>query len=189
MSLFYTDNEKSYSIFSPFSGEIESLSEVPDVAISSYMLGDGFSIIPTDGIMLSPVNGTLDHINNTLNSYEITSEFGAKLLIKLGTRAENLLGDGIRVLAVAGDKLNVGTPICRFETEEFISHGVSLCSSVILQNTDDFYSITVFERKGCAAETVAMSFLRLDRQYLPPINRSLPSESDIYSRIEEIFTL
>ena len=42
---------------SPIEGKILPITEVPDQVFSGKMMGDGFAIEPTEGTVVSPVNG------------------------------------------------------------------------------------------------------------------------------------
>lgn len=159
MSLFYTKNEVCYTIIAPMSGEVRPLEEIPNELISSYAIGNGFSVIPSHGKLLSPVNGKLKSINNTLDTYRLSADFGAELLIKLGGGTEKLLGEGIRPLAAPGDTLTCGTPICTFDTDVFFENGISPYSAVVICNTDDYRSMTVFEGSCLAGISEVLTFL------------------------------
>lgn len=159
MSLFYTKSEKCYTVFSPMSGEIRPLEELPDELISSYAIGNGFSVIPSEGKLLSPIDGKLNNVNDTLDTYRLTSDFGAEVLIKLGTGSQKLLGEGIRSFASPGDTLKRGAAICTFDPELFSENGVSPYSAVVICNTDAYRSMTVFEGACVAGVSEALTFL------------------------------
>ena len=44
---------------SPIQGEIKPLSEVPDAVFAEKMMGDGFAIVPSEGTVVSPVDGKI----------------------------------------------------------------------------------------------------------------------------------
>ena len=47
------------AVYSPLSGKVVPLADVPDPVFSGKILGDGVAIIPSDGRICSPVDGTL----------------------------------------------------------------------------------------------------------------------------------
>lgn len=51
-------NEIGEEVFvSPITGEIHPITDVPDQVFSGKMMGDGFAILPSEGIVVSPVRG------------------------------------------------------------------------------------------------------------------------------------
>ena len=50
--------KKKDTLLSPMAGKSISIKEVPDETFSSEMLGKGVAIIPSDGLVTSPVSGT-----------------------------------------------------------------------------------------------------------------------------------
>ena len=55
-------NMGKISIITPLSGEIVALEQVPDPVFSEKTLGDGIAILPENGKIYSPVNGTIASI-------------------------------------------------------------------------------------------------------------------------------
>ena len=62
------------SVLAPLSGEIIALEQVPDPVFSGKVLGDGVAIIPVDGKIYSPVNGTITTVPTTLHAYGFSTE-------------------------------------------------------------------------------------------------------------------
>ena len=52
----------SFPIFAPADGKIVPIEEVPDKVFSEKILGDGVAIIPENGRIVSPVNGTVSSV-------------------------------------------------------------------------------------------------------------------------------
>lgn len=159
MSLFYTNSEKNHSVFAPMSGEIFPLSDSEDRDISDGLLGEGFLVLPKNETLFSPADGIITNINNSLDSYSILTDYGADILIKLGTGTEKILGEGIRLLVDMGMRVKVGSPLCCWKSDILTAEGISLLSPVVIRNCDDFSAITVFEGKCTAAVTEAMTFI------------------------------
>ena len=60
--------EKNLSVLAPVSGKIIAIEQVPDPVFSGKTLGDGVAIIPEDGKIYSPVNGTVTTVSSTLHA-------------------------------------------------------------------------------------------------------------------------
>ncbi|MBR2460486.1 MAG: PTS glucose transporter subunit IIA [Clostridia bacterium] len=159
MSIFYTHNEKNSVIFAPSCGNVLPIDDVPDAVFSSGALGEGFALIPEVGEVLSPCSGKITFVSDLLNNYYIKSDDGYELLIRIGIGSEKMLGDGIRPYVEKGQQVVIGTPLCGFDKALFHQNNVPPLVSVILLNSDEYSSITVFEGSCHAAKTEVMTFL------------------------------
>ena len=52
-------------------GELVNISQVPDEVFSSKMMGDGFAMKTSDGIIVSPVEGTIVTVFPTCSNYKL----------------------------------------------------------------------------------------------------------------------
>lgn len=81
-------------ILAPMTGTAVAITDVPDPIFTEKILGDGIAIIPTDGKIVSPVDGVVSKVVETGHIYEITSESGVIILIHVGletvARMENV---------------------------------------------------------------------------------------------------
>ena len=59
-------------ILAPMTGTAVAITDVPDPIFTEKILGDGIAIIPTDGKIVSPVDGVVSNVVETGNIYEIT---------------------------------------------------------------------------------------------------------------------
>ena len=66
-------------ILAPMTGTAVAITDVPDPIFTEKILGDGIAIIPTDGKIVSPVDGVVSKVVETGHIYEITSENGVKI--------------------------------------------------------------------------------------------------------------
>ena len=72
------------TIASPLNGEVVPLTEVKDETFASEMMGKGIAINPTEGKVVSPINGTVQMIFKTKHAIGLKSEDGAEILIHIG---------------------------------------------------------------------------------------------------------
>ena len=63
------------AVYSPLNGKVVSLADVPDPVFSGKILGDGVAIIPSDGRICSPVDGTLTTIAESRQRAELSFSF------------------------------------------------------------------------------------------------------------------
>lgn len=51
----FKKKQKEEVVVAPLTGKVIPLSEVPDPVFAQKMMGDGLGIIPTEGVLVSPV--------------------------------------------------------------------------------------------------------------------------------------
>ncbi|MBJ8191056.1 PTS glucose transporter subunit IIA, partial [Bacillus cereus] len=71
-------------LVSPLQGKVLPLEQSSDVAFASGAMGKGILIDPTEGVLTSPVNGTITTVFPTGHAIGITSNDGAEILIHVG---------------------------------------------------------------------------------------------------------
>lgn len=60
---------KCGKILSPMTGETVGLGEVPDPVFSQKIIGDGMAVIPSEGKLLSPVDGEVISVADTKHAF------------------------------------------------------------------------------------------------------------------------
>ena len=99
---------KCSKIFSPMTGEAVGLGEVPDPVFSQKIIGDGMAVIPSEGKLLSPVDGEIISVADTKHAYGLRTAEGLELLIHVGLETVHLKGECFQVFVKPGDKVKAG---------------------------------------------------------------------------------
>ena len=99
---------KSSKILSPMTGEAVGLGEVPDPVFSQKIVGDGMAVIPSEGKLLSPVDGEIVSVADTKHAYGLRTAEGLELLIHVGLETVHLNGECFQVFVKPGDKVKAG---------------------------------------------------------------------------------
>ena len=76
----------------PVSGTVKSLSDVPDKTFADKVLGDGAAIIPSEGKIYAPADGTVVNIMDSKHGIMFVTDSGAEILIHIGLDTVNLKG-------------------------------------------------------------------------------------------------
>lgn len=108
-------------VFSPFSGVVTSLADVPDPAFSEGMLGEGVAIEPLDNCVIAPFDGTVLAVAKTGHSVTIKSASGVELLIHVGIDTVSLKGDGFNPQVEEGQEITAGDPLLFFDLDKIAS--------------------------------------------------------------------
>ncbi|MBU5353995.1 beta-glucoside-specific PTS transporter subunit IIABC [Paenibacillus silvae] len=128
-------------VFSPITGEVRPLSEVPDPAFSEEIMGKGFAIQPTEGRVVSPINGTVFSLSKSGHAIGLVSDTGAEMLIHIGIDTVKLKGQFFSPKVQAGAKVSVGDVLMEFDREEIEKAGYTTITPVIITNMHQYASI------------------------------------------------
>ena len=133
----------------PVTGRLVALANVPDSVFAQKMMGDGFAIDPTDGEVVSPVNGTVtSFMADTRHAVGITAEDGTEVLIHIGIDSVKLGGEGFAGFVEQDDSVTAGQLLLKVDLEIVRSKAPSLISPIIFLNLPAGVSVTVEEGRG-----------------------------------------
>ncbi len=132
---------KAAAVSAPVSGICIPLSEVNDAVFSQKILGDGAAIIPSEGKVYAPVNGTVSTVFDTKHAIGLLSEDGVELLIHIGIDTVNLEGKYFTAHVESGQKIRKGDLLVSFDQEMIQKAGYDTVTPVLITNTAEFHSI------------------------------------------------
>ena len=143
--------KKEKTLAAPVSGEVIGIEKVPDQVFSQKIIGEGFAVIPDNGSIVSPANGTVTEVSETLHAYCITSDDGLEILVHIGIDTVELKGSGFTAQVHRGDKVSVGTPLSTADLKKISESGFKTVTVVVITNSDRLKSFSVSEQKNAAA--------------------------------------
>lgn len=129
-------------IVSPSNGKAISLSEVNDAVFSQKVLGDGVAILPSDGNVHSPVDGTVATLFDTKHAIALESDDGAEILIHIGIDTVNLEGQHFTAHVDTGAAVKKGDLLVSFDKAAIEKEGYDTVTPVLITNTGDYATIT-----------------------------------------------
>ncbi|CAG9619926.1 PTS sugar transporter subunit IIA [Sutcliffiella rhizosphaerae] len=129
------------TIFTPLSGKVTELTDVPDPTFSQKMMGDGLAIIPTDGEVVSPVNGEIIQFFHTKHAIGIRSESGAEILIHVGLETVSMNGEGFVGHVKEGDKVKVGDKLISCDLNLIKEKAANIITPIVITNSDQVESL------------------------------------------------
>ena len=118
-------------IFAPMEGDLVSLKEVPDTTFSSGAMGDGFAIIPKNGVVKAPFDGTIAVIAQTGHAVGIRGKNGIEVLIHVGIDTVELNGKFFQTYVTQGQKVSKGQKLISFDLKE-VEKQYNIISPVIV---------------------------------------------------------
>ena len=129
---------ESAEVVSPLAGQVKPLSQATDPVFSSGVMGEGVVIEPSQGELVSPVNGTVTVLFPTKHAVGIVSEEGVEMLMHIGMDTVSLDGKGFEAHVAQGDKVVVGQQLISFDMNVIKEAGLVTETPVIITNQDDF---------------------------------------------------
>ncbi|RSD26272.1 PTS sugar transporter subunit IIA [Mesobacillus subterraneus] len=128
-------------LLSPITGKAVDLSAVPDPVFSEKMMGDGLAIEPSEGVVVSPVDGEIMQVFPTKHAVGIRARNGAEILIHIGLETVSLKGEGFETHVSQGDKVKAGQKLVTFDLAVIGEKAKSTVTPIIITNTDQAASL------------------------------------------------
>ena len=153
--VFYRDDHKednvteslSEEVNQPIEGKIIPLNQVEDDAFSQEVLGKGIAIIPSEGKVYAPFDGTVIILFPTKHAIGIVSDNGCEVLIHIGMNTVQLNGKYFTSHVQQGDKVKKGQLLVEFDIDHILQEGYNLETPVIITNTKDYSNINTNTNK------------------------------------------
>lgn len=156
------ENEKkaySETILSPLKGEAADLSKAEDEAFALGALGDGMVIMPVEGKVYAPLDGTVTTLFPTLHAIGLTGDSGVEVLIHLGINTVNMNGKGFQPHIKQGDHVAKGQLLMDVDLKEIEKAGFSVQTPIIITNSADMMDVLKTEKKNVEHKDILMTVL------------------------------
>jgi PTS system D-glucosamine-specific IIC component len=127
----------------PIEGKLLDLSDVPDEVFSKKMMGDGFAIDPTEGIVYAPFDGKVSTIFPTKHAIGLTTDTGKEVLIHIGIDTVNLKGEGFTAHVEQDDIVQQGQKLMSFDLDVINEKAKSAITPIIFTNLAEGEHITL----------------------------------------------
>ena len=132
---------KEIEIYAPLTGEYINIEDIPDPVFAQKMMGEGFGINPTEGEVVSPIEGKVDNVFPTKHAIGLKADNGLEILVHIGLDTVQLDGQGFEILVSSGDTVQVGDPLLKFDLEYIRNNAKDVISPIIITNSDQTESI------------------------------------------------
>ncbi|GED73002.1 glucose-specific phosphotransferase enzyme IIA component [Brevibacillus reuszeri] len=128
--------QQEVSFLAPLTGAIVPLSEVPDPVFAQQVVGDGVAILPTEGLLLSPIDGKVTHLFPTHHAIGLTTDSGLEILMHIGIDTVKLKGQGFTPFVAVGDQIKAGDKLIQFDTNILQEAGCPIVTPIVITNGD-----------------------------------------------------
>lgn len=141
------EKTEDMTIYSPLSGEVIAMEEIPDETFASGALGKAIGIIPNGTEVKAPLDGEVTMIFDTHHAIGLMGDNGAELLIHVGLDTVTLNGEPFTCHVTEGTRVKKGDLLLTFDAEKIKKAGLSTVTPVVITNADLFREIQVSGNK------------------------------------------
>ena len=143
--------EGGMTVYAPVTGKAVPLKEVNDPTFAEEILGKGVAIIPEEGLAVSPINGTVVNIFDTLHAIGLKSDDGVEVLIHIGLDTVKLGGKHFKAIAKSGDRVEVGAPLVEFDIDKIKEEGYDIITPIIISNSFEYGTVLSIDGRDIVA--------------------------------------
>lgn len=104
----FEKNAKTISLKAVEDGRTIPMDEVNDQTFAQELLGPGIAIVPSNGTVVSPINGTIATVMDTKHAVCIQGEDGLELIVHAGLDTVELNGKYYQTYKEIGDQVKAG---------------------------------------------------------------------------------
>ena len=137
----FEKNAKTISLKAVEDGRTIPMDEVNDQTFAQELLGPGIAIVPSNGTVVSPINGTIATVMDTKHAVCIQGEDGLELIVHAGLDTVELNGKYYQTYKEIGDQVKAGDVLLEFDLEEITKAGYDDTAPIVITNLGD-YKIT-----------------------------------------------
>ncbi|WP_373244342.1 PTS transporter subunit IIABC [Lacrimispora indolis] len=135
--------ENTHKLYSPFQGVLKPITEAPDEAFASKAMGDGYLVMPEDGIVAAPEDGEVMFVFPSKHAIGLKAADGTEYLLHIGVDTVKLNGEGFTVFVSDGQKIKKGEKLMEFDPAYIREHAVSDACIVIFTGLTEGESLSL----------------------------------------------
>ncbi len=134
---------KKEILYSPLKGMVKPLAECKDDAFAQGVLGSGALLIPQEGKVYAPFDGTVTTLFPTKHAVALVSDTGCEVLIHIGMDTVQLKGSHFEAHIEQGARVKKGDLLVSFDMAAIKEAGYSLETPVLVTNSGDYVDVII----------------------------------------------
>lgn len=132
------DQAEELHFLRPVEGQIIPLENVNDDVFSRKIMGDGVAIVPSQGVLRAPADGTVVNVFESGHALSLLTDAGVELIFHIGIDTIRLQGDGFHPLVKEGQHVNSGDTLIEFSLDTITAAGLDPVVVMIVTNGERF---------------------------------------------------
>jgi len=132
------EKSDALSFTRPVEGQIIPLEKVNDDVFSRKIMGDGIAIIPSQGVLRAPANGTIVNVFESGHALSLLTDAGVELIFHIGIDTIRLQGEGFSPRVVEGQHVKSGDTLIEFSLDTITAAGLDPVVVMVVTNSERF---------------------------------------------------
>ncbi len=132
-----TEMPDKETFFGYAEGQLIAMEDVKDETFANKVLGDGVAVIPEQGKVYAPADGTITSIFDTKHAVCFASTYGTEILIHIGVDTVKLEGKHFTAHVKDGDLVKKGQLLVEFDKEAIERAGYDTVIPMIFTDLPD----------------------------------------------------
>lgn len=134
-----TADPNAYRVASPLAGKAIALESVSDPMFAAGKLGTGAAIEPTEGRLVSPIDGKVTVTFPSKHAYAVRGKDAdgnnVDILMHIGFDTVNLKGEHFTAHVSKGDEVKAGDLLCEFDVEAIKAADYPVTTPIVVSNS------------------------------------------------------
>lgn len=152
------NKKKEQELLAPADGRAIALSNVPDEAFATGILGVGVAIEPAGGTISSPVDGVLEGIAKTAHAFTLHTDDGLDVLVHIGIDTVKMNGKAFLPMVKEGYRVKAGDVLARADLDAIREAGLSTLIPIVVTNPECLSSFETIEGEVEGGKTVVLCY-------------------------------
>ncbi len=122
----------------PVEGQIIPLENVNDDVFARKIMGDGIAIVPSQGVLRAPADGTVVNIFESGHALSLLTDAGVELIFHIGIDTIKLQGEGFSPQVKEGQYVKRGETLIEFSLDTITAAGLDPVVMMVVTNGERF---------------------------------------------------
>ena len=145
------------AISAPVAGTVVPLEAVPDPVFSSGAMGQGLAVLPSEGVVYSPVTGTVTA--QMPHAYGITADNGMEVLIHVGIDTVKLAGKHFSPKVAKDQRVQAGQALVEFDVDAIKAAGYNPMTIMVVTNSANYAAVVPIAEGQVSAKELALDIV------------------------------
>lgn len=122
----------------PVEGQIIPLENVNDDVFARKIMGEGIAIVPSQGVLRAPADGTVVNIFESGHALSLLTDAGVELIFHIGIDTIKLQGEGFSPQVKEGQQVKRGETLIEFSLDTITAAGLDPVVMMVVTNGERF---------------------------------------------------